>query len=363
MRTDKVHSGTTAAVAGLVGILVIFLAGTAIAAPRGIRTEARPVALADSGRAVAGTDGAVENAAKCGKCHSTCENGRIHLGAVPTGMALQGVLPLGSDGRTTCLTCHDSHGDQTAGAPGHRLRMSILRRELCLACHGPEREGAPSVEIMAPLEGVVVEDARLAFIGRAAGLSGDLLTVRINGAEFHLHVKDGGFSTWLTLREGVNLVEVAEQERLLWRGEIFHVQNAVDGYERTSSGHRTGNREQCSECHLKKVEMSAGITGAAKALCYGCHDRIDEKRFVHGPLAVGDCLACHDPHGGYGSAHLRKEQKLLCRNCHGPQGDLGKTACGSGRKACIACHDPHQSDARYLLKRPQYTLRGVFDQR
>ena len=101
---------------------------------------------------------------------------------------------------------------------------------------------------------------------------------------------------------------------------------------------------------------SAGMV-AAPALCYGCHERNDEKRYVHGPLAVGDCLACHDPHSGYGTAHLRQEQALLCGNCHAARENSATVACNASGKGCVDCHDPHQSDTRYLLKGPQYTMR------
>ena len=184
--------------------------------------------------------------------------------------------------------------------------------------------------------------------------------MRLNGAEFHLQVKAGEFSTWLNLQDGVNRIEVAQEERLLWSGEVFHGGSSLEIYKLTSSGHRTGNRAQCQECHLKMDEMSFGVVGAALTLCYGCHDRNDEKRYVHGPLAVGDCLVCHDPHRGYGAAHLRQEQALLCGNCHAARENSATVVCNATGKGCVDCHDPHQSDTRYLLKGPQYTMRDNY---
>jgi hypothetical protein len=36
-------------------------------------------------------------------------------------------------------------------------------------------------------------------------------------------------------------------------------------------------------------------------LCYSCHDRVREQvgssSFIHGPVAAGFCIVCHDPHG------------------------------------------------------------------
>jgi predicted CXXCH cytochrome family protein len=296
----------------------------------------------------------------CAKCHSACENGRSHQGLVPANDRDCASLPLDSEGRTTCTTCHDSRNHDAHEGSGSHLRISNLRRELCLACHRRDGSDVPRIEIISPLERAVVQEERLAFIGRASRITGPDLTVRLNGAEFHLHVRGGEFSTWLKLQEGVNRVEVAQDERLLWKGEVFMGRSAAGGYGFSSSGHRTGNRDQCLECHLKKDELRSGVTSSAPALCYGCHDRNDEKRYVHGPLAVGDCLACHDPHGGYGSAHLRKEQTLLCWNCHAARESLATTACNASGKGCVDCHDPHQSDARYLLKGPQTTMRDNY---
>jgi predicted CXXCH cytochrome family protein len=296
----------------------------------------------------------------CAKCHNACENGRSHEGRIPAGNQDRAGLPLDADGRTTCTTCHDSRNHDAPEDSRSHLRISNLRRELCLACHRKDGEAVPRIEIISPLERAVVLEERLAFIGRASRITGPDLTVRLNGAEFHLHVKGGEFSTWLKLQSGVNHVEVAQGEHLLWQGEVFQGESPMGGYGRSSSGHRTGNRAQCMECHLKMDGMRSGVAGSAPALCYGCHDRNDQKRYVHGPLAVGDCLACHDPHGGYGSAHLRQEQTLLCANCHAVRESTAMMACKTTGKGCVDCHDPHQSDTRYLLKGPQTTMRDNY---
>ena len=340
--------------------LVFLMAWPAIAGQGEPRTHAGYVArFAQAGKEHTGksTGVSMDNSATCGKCHSTCENGRSHLGLSPTGEPGSAELPLDAEGRTTCITCHESRRHEVPVMTGAHLRISNLRRELCLACHRQDIPAGPGIEIVSPLERAVVRDERLALIGRAYRLSGSDLTIRLNGAEFHLQVKEGEFSTWLRLQDGGNRIEIAQEERLLWSGEVFHGESSLGSYKFTSTGHRTGNREQCLGCHLIKDEMSTGVMGGAPTLCYGCHDRIDDKRYVHGPLAVGDCLVCHDPHRGYGAAHLRQEQALLCANCHAARGDAATVACNASGRGCVSCHDPHQSDTRYLLKGPQYTMR------
>lgn len=294
-------------------------------------------------------------AAKCGKCHSPCEEGANHAHVARIGTRSSG-LPLDPDGLIGCITCHDPHRDGGEVRGKSRLRMSNLRRELCLSCHGQGTEEGPAVQIVSPLEGAIVLEDRVALIGRALRLPETRVTVRLNGSPFDLQVKDGRFFTWLSLQDGVNRVAVAQEDRILWTGELFRGGDAADGYGRTSSGHGTANREECLGCHLKTGGVSPETAGAGPTLCYACHDRNDGKRYVHGPLAVGDCLVCHDPHGGLGSAHLRSEQGLLCRGCHPSRNNSPKVACDSSEKGCVGCHDPHQSNARYLLKGPQYSM-------
>jgi len=366
MWTNDRVSRLMAVVAGCAAGLMFYVSGTAIAGQRDLHTETRgTTGIAQAGRefAAPNTGVATDNSAMCGKCHSACENGRSHTGLSPSGEQVSADLPLDAEGRTTCVTCHDSRRHEVPGVSGGRLRISNLRRELCLACHRQDTEAGPRIEIVSPLERAVVHEDRLALIGRASRLSGSDLTVRLNGSEFHLQVKEGGFSTWLKLQDGINRIEVAQEEHLLWKGEVFHGESSLGSYKLASSGHRTGNREQCLECHLKKDEMRSEVTGTAPGLCYGCHDRFDEKRYVHGPLAVGDCLACHDPHGGYGAAHLRQEQALLCGNCHTARENSATVACSASGRECVDCHDPHQSDTRYLLRGPQYTMRDIYSEK
>lgn len=359
MRTGDGLWRAGAAVGALAAGILFSLPGGAFARLAHIRAEAAAgQAPTESVRPLPamGASGADDVSTDCGKCHSSCEDGASHASLAPIA-ARGGGLPLDAQGRVDCVTCHRPHRDGAGADTSARLRLPLLRRELCLACHCQEGE-SPSIEIISPLERAVVQEDHLALIGRAARLPDDLLTVRLNGSTFYLHAKGGRFFTWLTLQDGVNTIEIAQDGRVLWVGEVFHGQGALGGYGRASSSHGTANREECLGCHFKPDGVSAATMGATPGLCYGCHDRFEGKRYVHGPLAVGDCLACHDPHGGLGSSHLRQEAGLLCRNCHPARGNSPQQVCDTAGKGCVDCHDPHQSDTRYLLRGPRYTMRG-----
>lgn len=300
------------------------------------------------------TMSAVENPKVCGKCHSTCEPARSHGGRRATLQAGGIELPLTADGRVTCLTCHQPHGDGAA-VTDRGLRIPNHKRDLCLACHPSAAAAAPRLEIVSPPPHAIVREERLALIGKISGPVEGHLTVRLNDATFHVQAEGREFVTFLTLREGLNRCEIAAGSGVLWSGEIFRGESGANGYARSASGHRTGSQQQCRDCHDGAGGMVASAAEPA-SLCYGCHERLDGKRYLHGPLGVGACLACHDPHSGYGTAHLREEQPLLCGKCHAARETVASSSCGARGKACADCHDPHQSDARYLLKGPQFTF-------
>lgn len=80
-----------------------------------------------------------------------------------------------------------------------------------------------------------------------------------------------------------------------------------------------------------------------------CHTSMGKGKFVHGPVAAGDCTFCHIPESKHKLKPIADVGKV-CQECHG-----ALFAIGSGHskedKSC-SCHDPHQSSNRYLLITP-----------
>ncbi len=92
-------------------------------------------------------------------------------------------------------------------------------------------------------------------------------------------------------------------------------------------------------------------------LCGGCHNDLDAetlavtRAMVHGPLAMGDCLVCHDPHKSANLHLVRKTPvSMLCHGCHNPQetADLHSNR-HDVETTCTKCHDPHAADRPHLL--------------
>lgn len=104
----------------------------------------------------------------------------------------------------------------------------------------------------------------------------------------------------------------------------------------------------CNACH------QAGATNAliepGERLCYRCHALRLDKRYIHGPIASGGCLVCHDPHSSRFRYLLVSESDAFCLRCHDPT-TVARISAHDGRQEnCTACHDAHMSDRRFLLK-------------
>ena len=94
------------------------------------------------------------------------------------------------------------------------------------------------------------------------------------------------------------------------------------------------------------ISLLAAMTGSAveKPGCITdkCHAGMLSPKFVHGPVAVQDCLLCHKQTGKH-EFKLAEQGAKLCYLCHEKMGS-------KHGKDCITCHDPHGSDREFQLK-------------
>ena len=295
---------------------------------------------------------------KCVNCHSSCDTWGGHREAFTGQSAMATSLPPWEGERIVCVTCHDPHsglGTAPRDTDAGTLRMSNLKRELCLNCHRSEGLPGGAVEVAMPLPGVITYEDYVPLLGRTRNLGEDHLEVTINGASFPLPVEEGLFHTRLRMLEGLNRIVITSKGETLWASEVYRASygEPATNYGSVYYGHQTSSLAECLECHSGReggFQVSAGPT---PDLCYQCHDPLDRKRFLHGPLAVGDCLSCHDPHGGVGPFHLRDQEVALCLSCHDAemvQDHRGWKETVAEGGSCSACHDPHQSDTRFLVR-------------
>ncbi len=87
-------------------------------------------------------------------------------------------------------------------------------------------------------------------------------------------------------------------------------------------------------------------------LCYTCHKEYSAlEAWVHGPVATGNCLLCHEPHKAKNASLLRKPVPELCYQCHEEQAIRQIKNHGEASYArCTDCHEGHASTARGLLR-------------
>jgi len=116
------------------------------------------------------------------------------------------------------------------------------------------------------------------------------------------------------------------------------------------SSHRPWKEQNCQGCHNFQAENKLKLP--TREICYLCHKNLIQGRNVHGPVAVGACLACHDPHSSEHPSLLRKSLETICFKCH-KEKRLAATMHDkivSNGMLCVDCHDPHSGNMHYFLK-------------
>ncbi|MGD2110477.1 MAG: cytochrome c3 family protein [Phycisphaerae bacterium] len=111
---------------------------------------------------------------------------------------------------------------------------------------------------------------------------------------------------------------------------------------------------RCDGCHAS--EFGELRMTPREGLCSSCHpDKPPKKEFVHGPVAVNGCLACHRYHKSLYPKVLIADAQELCFHCH--ETDQMRTDehhATIETERCIDCHDPHGGDDRFfLIKKPE----------
>ncbi|HEY3414359.1 MAG TPA: cytochrome c3 family protein [Armatimonadota bacterium] len=110
------------------------------------------------------------------------------------------------------------------------------------------------------------------------------------------------------------------------------------------TGHPNGNDKQlikpapqlCLGCHAKVLESSPGKTAA----------------YTHSPVAKGQCLTCHDPHGTPDHNMVIPDVQQKCIQCHDPKTPAILTAHQGypiAESKCAQCHDPHSHNQKASL--------------
>lgn len=115
--------------------------------------------------------------------------------------------------------------------------------------------------------------------------------------------------------------------------------------------HAPYTEEECLSCH--KEQFTSNLIKPVEVLCFDCHEKFKEPHvFVHGPVASGNCVLCHDPHYSPYPMRAPRVGDALCNFCHE---EIDTTTVQEHKKIviddCIDCHDPHFSEeSNFLVK-------------
>jgi predicted CXXCH cytochrome family protein len=113
--------------------------------------------------------------------------------------------------------------------------------------------------------------------------------------------------------------------------------------------HAPYRENRCGACHNPTTGNL--FRTPQQGLCRECHAEVTrEPTYLHGPVAVDDCLFCHHPHGSAYDGLLLASPDATCARCHDRE-ELteGPHHATVGEQTCTACHDPHGGEDRFFL--------------
>lgn len=106
----------------------------------------------------------------------------------------------------------------------------------------------------------------------------------------------------------------------------------------------------CIFCHKPTTKHRFSAIKDVSELCYLCHSRLNTQSVTHKPVKDGNCTGCHNPHQSQYKLMLRAAGADLCFLCHDRSIVGGKFLHGPvAVGGCNACHNAHQTDFPKLL--------------
>ena len=126
-------------------------------------------------------------------------------------------------------------------------------------------------------------------------------------------------------------------------------------------------RWRCLQCHRapakpsrwspnQPLKFTIESEDQIAQLCYKCHKKLAARvkgyRYLHGPIGMGGCTMCHNPHASNFPKPILNEVTNLCVNCHEMKEVLQETVVHQviKTKGCTACHHPHGSQYPLQLR-------------
>lgn len=91
------------------------------------------------------------------------------------------------------------------------------------------------------------------------------------------------------------------------------------------------------------------VNSGASCIGENCHNAMGHDKFVHGPVAVGECTICHVPTDRHKFTTLEGKDST-CYICHDTMSSQDGIHNAVKNGKCTECHDAHQSSNRFRIR-------------
>lgn len=280
---------------------------------------------------------------------------------------------LAEPGKALCVTCHDREAATLgSGAKPHKA---------CSDCHDPHSTAEP----------MLLKDKPWKL---CAGCHKDAVPSPVQARSVHAPVRDTCIACHAPHGSSVKHQLKQEAPGLCFSCHDDLKRSLASGHVVHGAVTQEGGCSACHEPHSSK--LPALQTQTQPRQCLACHDRalqtadgrtlsnmaalLSENPEQHGPIRLGACTACHQPHAAREAqllsaqyppefyAPFTAERYALCFGCHSPDLALSPNAGGvtgfadgdrnlhwlhvnqeKGR-TCRACHEVHASKQPFHIR-------------
>lgn len=115
--------------------------------------------------------------------------------------------------------------------------------------------------------------------------------------------------------------------------------------------HKPYAEGKCDACHTNATGSFDDYDKVDDATCLKCHQDVpDEWPRMHGPVALGQCGLCHQPHESSVPALLKDDPQKVCGTCHLTELLPAEPPDHFTNRNCLDCHLGHGGTDRGLLR-------------
>jgi predicted CXXCH cytochrome family protein len=125
----------------------------------------------------------------------------------------------------------------------------------------------------------------------------------------------------------------------------------ITAYAQEKTAEKSKDTCKTSKCHSQMGQEKFVHGPVAEGECTVCHGKSPKHKDKPNPVEEGECIACHSPHESPNKFQLSVKGGELCFNCHDEEIVEGKFVHGPvAVGGCIACHEPHTADYEKNLR-------------